>query len=129
IGPGDVLSILVWDHPELSVASVPVQGLAPAGTNFVQAPAGFVVDHNGVVQFPFVGAIKLAGMTVLEARELLADELIRFIKRPDITLRVQAFRSQRIFVDGEVRTPGNQVIDDVPMTLLEGITRAGGLLP
>jgi polysaccharide export outer membrane protein len=129
IGQGDVLSILVWDHPELSVASVPVQSLAANGTNFVQTPAGFVVDHNGMVQFPFVGPIKLAGLTELDARNLLADKLVRVIKKPDITLRVQSFRSKRIYVDGEVKTPGNQVIDDVPMSLLEGLTRAGGFMP
>lgn len=129
IGPGDILSILVWDHPELSVASVPVQSLAANGTNFVQTPAGFVVDHQGMVQFPFVGLLKLSGLTAVEARNLLADKLIAKIKKPDITLRVQSFRSQRIFVDGEVKAPGNQIIDDVPMTLLEGLTRAGGFLP
>jgi polysaccharide export outer membrane protein len=129
IGRGDILSILVWDHPELSVASIPVQSLASNATNFVQTPAGFVVDHNGMVQFPFVGPIRLAGLTELEARNLLADKLVRVIKKPDITLRVQSFRSKRIYVDGEVKTPGNQVIDDVPMTLLEGLTRAGGFVP
>jgi polysaccharide export outer membrane protein len=126
IGNGDLLSILVWDHPELNIAAAGAQALSTSGA---QSPAAFVVDQNGIVQFPYVGAIKLAGLTELEARTVLADKLIKSIKKPDITLRVLAFRSKKVYVDGEVKTPGNQIIDDVPMTLLEAVTRAGGFLP
>lgn len=126
IGNGDLLSILVWDHPELNIAASGAQALSSSGA---QSPAAFVVDQQGMVQFPFVGAIKVAGLTELEARNLLAEKLIKSIKRPDVTLRVLAYRSKKIYVDGEVKAPGNQVIDDVPMTLLEGVTRAGGFLP
>jgi polysaccharide export outer membrane protein len=126
IGSGDLLSILVWDHPELNIAAAGAQALSSSGA---QSPAAFVVDQQGMIQFPYVGAIKLAGLTELQARNLLAEKLIKSIKRPDITLRVLAFRSKKIYVDGEVKAPGNQAIDDVPMTLLEGVTRAGGFLP
>jgi polysaccharide export outer membrane protein len=127
IGNGDMLSILVWDHPELNIAAAGAQALsASAGA---QTPAAFVVDQEGIVQFPYVGAIKLAGLTELQARDALAQKLIKSIKKPDITLRVLSFRSKRVYVDGEVKTPGNQPIDDMPMTLLESLTRAGGLLP
>jgi polysaccharide export outer membrane protein len=127
IGSGDLLSILVWDHPELNIAAAGAQALsASAGA---QTPAAFVVDQQGIVQFPYVGAIKLAGLTELQARDLLAQKLVKSIKKPDITLRVLSFRSQKIYVDGEVKAPGNQAIDDVPMTLLESLTRAGGILP
>lgn len=127
IGNGDMLSILVWDHPELNIAAAGAQALsASAGA---QTPAAFVVDQEGIVQFPYVGAIKLAGLTELQARDALAQKLIKSIKKPDITLRVLSFRSKRVYVDGEVKAPGNQPIDDMPMTLLESLTRAGGLLP
>jgi len=126
IGNGDLLSILVWDHPELNIAAAGAQALSTSGA---QSPAAFVVDQQGMIQFPYAGAIKVAGLTELQARNLLSDKLIESIKRPDITLRVLAYRSKKIYVDGEVKTPGNQAIDDVPMTLLEGITRAGGFLP
>jgi polysaccharide export outer membrane protein len=126
IGNGDLLSILVWDHPELNIAAAGAQALSTSGA---QTPAAFVVDQNGMVQFPYVGSIRLAGMTELQARNLLAEKLIKSIKKPDITLRVLSFRSKKIYVDGEVKAPGNQAIDDVPMTLLESLTRAGGMLP
>jgi polysaccharide biosynthesis/export protein len=126
IGNGDLLSILVWDHPELNIAASAAQALSTSGA---QSPAAFVVDQQGMIQFPYVGPIKLAGLTELQARNLLASKLVQSIKRPDITLRVLAFRSKKIYVDGEVKAPGNQAIDDVPMTLLEGVARAGGFLP
>ncbi|RYF35506.1 MAG: hypothetical protein EOO26_00555 [Comamonadaceae bacterium] len=134
IGNGDLLSILVWNHPELNIAAAAAQALSSSGTQGLttpgaQTPAAYVVDQEGRIQFPYLGAIRVAGMTELEARNLLADQLLKAIKKPEITLRVVSFRSKKVYVDGEVKTPGNQPIDDAPMTLLEAFTRAGGLLP
>jgi len=133
IGPGDILSIVVWDHPELG-AGVPAAraaGAPPAGA--VEAsevpPAGFVVDHQGLVQFPYAGELRLAGLTEEQARALLTDKLARYISKPLVTLRVQAYRSQRIYIDGEVKSPGLLAINDLPMTLVEALNRAGGPLP
>lgn len=130
IGKGDLLSILVWNYPELNIAAAGAQALSSSSFPMrgAQSPAAYVVDQNGQIQFPYVGAIKLEGLTEMQARDLLSEKLIRSIKKPDITLRVQDFRSKKVYVDGEVRTPGNQSIEDVPMTLLEALTRAGGLL-
>ncbi|MGV8898789.1 MAG: polysaccharide biosynthesis/export family protein [Burkholderiaceae bacterium] len=132
IGASDILSIVVWDHPEL--ASAVMMNNAPPGLGGVNdalkpLPAGFVVDHEGMVQFPFTGSLKLAGLTEEQARSLLRSKLARYIKDPKITLSVQAYRSKRIYIDGEVKTPGLQAINDVPMTLVEALNRAGGLLP
>lgn len=126
IGAGDLLSILVWNHPELNIAATGAQALSSSGA---QSPAAFVVDSQGMIQFPYVGPIKVAGLTELEARSLLSKRLIESIKNPDLTLRVLAYRSKKIYIDGDVKAPGSQAIDDVPMTLLEGVSRAGGFLP
>ena len=129
IGAGDILSIVVWDHPELGGTTVtPAAGAAELGPNGAP-PNGFVVDNEGRVQFPFAGAIKLAGLTEDQARDQLASKLARYIASPNVTLRVQAFRSKRVYIDGEVRSPGLQAINDIPMTLTEALNRAGGLLP
>jgi polysaccharide export outer membrane protein len=129
IDRGDILSIVVWDHPELGgTVGTPATGaseLSKTGT----PPSGFVVDHEGRVQFPFAGLLKLAGLTEDQARDLLASKLARYIANPNVTLRVQDYRSKRIYIDGEVRAPGLQAINDIPMTLMEALNRASGLLP
>jgi polysaccharide biosynthesis/export protein len=135
IDPGDVLSIVVWDHPELSNTATTVAGgyggLGSDASNSANAapPAGFMVDHDGSIQFPYAGAIKVAGMTQEQASQQLGQRLSKYLKNPKVTLRVQSYRSKRVYVDGEVKTPGLQAINDIPMTLVEAINRAGGVLP
>jgi polysaccharide export outer membrane protein len=135
IGSGDVLSIVVWDHPELAgggmtaaVAAADANGTnSSAVANTVQP--GFVVDHQGRIQFPFAGLLHVEGLTEEAARALLTNKLARYIANPNITLRVQSYRSKRVYIDGEVKQPGLQAINDIPMTLVEALNRAGGLLP
>ncbi|WP_036166052.1 polysaccharide biosynthesis/export family protein [Massilia sp. 9096] len=135
IGSGDVLSIVVWDHPELAggMAASPTADLAStamnanAGAN-AGAP-GFVVDHLGRIQFPLAGLLPVEGLTEEQARTQLSTKLAKYLANPNVTLRVQAYRSKRVYLDGEVKSPGLQAINDIPMTLVEAINRAGGLLP
>lgn len=132
IQSGDILSIVVWDHPELAgaVMQIPTSGAAGVDTVATTSPpAGFVVDHNGMIQFPYAGTLKLAGLTEEQARILLSSKLARYINNPKVTLRVQSYRSKRIYIDGEVKAPGLQAINDIPMTLVEALNRSGGLLP
>ncbi|CAB3750134.1 sugar ABC transporter substrate-binding protein [Burkholderia puraquae] len=124
IGAGDVLQVTVWDHPELAAA----QGAAPQGTPRAADPvAGFVVDPHGNLSFPFAGDVQVAGLTADAAQARVAAALARVYRNPQVTLRVASFRSQQVYIDGEVRTPGAQPVNDVPMTLYEALGRAGGL--
>ena len=125
IGPGDVLNIVVWDHPELTIT--------PAGTTTTsndtsqsQVGNGYNVSPQGLVQFPYVGTLKLSGLTEYDARDLLTQRLAKYIKDPQVTVRIQSYRSGRIYMDGEVRTPGLLALNDIPMTLPEALGRAGG---
>jgi polysaccharide biosynthesis/export protein len=129
IESGDVLSIVVWDHPELTTGTGVMPPSPMDATSMVAMPAGFMVDHEGHIQFPYAGKLKVAGLTSEAARSLLGNKLARYIAQPNITLKVQLFRSKRIYVDGEVKMPGVHNISDIPMTLLEAINRAGGTLP
>jgi len=122
IGVGDVLNIMVWGHPEFS----PTTTGAQAGD---ASSSGFNISPDGLIQFPYAGTLKLAGLTEYQARDLVAARLSEYIKAPQVTLRVQSFRSGRVHIDGEVRTPGTQAINDMPMTLTEVIGRAGGFTP
>ncbi|HWI83890.1 polysaccharide biosynthesis/export family protein [Ramlibacter sp.] len=128
IGPSDVIGIVVYDHPELlpNAGAVISQQADPTG---ISAAPGFIVGADGQVSFPYVGRIKVEGLTEIEAAELLSRRLARVIKEPQVTVRIQSFRSRRAYVEGEVRQPGTQIFTDVPMTLPEAINRAGGVTP
>ena len=131
IGPGDIVLVVIWGHPELvaggSIAAQP--GSAAPGAATEQAPFGFMVGHDGMLQYPFIGSIKMAGLTEGQARELLSAKIAHYINHPNVTLRIQSYRSKRIYIDGEVKTPGLEAINDIPMTLMEALNRAGGVLP
>jgi polysaccharide export outer membrane protein len=134
IGSGDVLAVVVWDHPELTgglvtAANADPAAAAAAAANANAAPQGFVVDHQGRIQFPLAGLLTVEGLTEEQARTLLTTRLAKYLANPNVTLRVQAYRSKRVYIDGEVKSPGLQAINDIPMTLVEAINRAGGLLP
>lgn len=135
IGRGDILSIVVWDHPELAAGGMTAAAassdaaVAVAGATANIAQPGFAVDHQGRIQFPFAGLLPVEGLTEEQARTLLTQKLAKYIANPNITLRVQAYRSKRVYIDGEVKSPGLQAINDIPMTLVEALNRAGGLLP
>ncbi|HEX8405427.1 MAG TPA: polysaccharide biosynthesis/export family protein [Duganella sp.] len=129
LGAGDVLSITVWDHPELTGAPAREQGVDGAAAGLGPPAASFVIDQQGRLRFPFAGTMRLAGLTREQAGDLLTRRLARYFREPRVTLGVQAYRSQRVYIDGEVRTPGAQAINDIPMTLLEALNRAGGMLP
>jgi len=117
IGSGDILTVTVWDHPELTI---------PAGEFRSPELAGNLVDFRGNIFYPYVGEIKVAGLTVAEVRALLAEKLSRYIRNPQVDLRVAAFRSKKIVVTGEVENPNIIALTDRPLTLLEAINLAGG---
>jgi len=127
IGPGDVLNIVVWDHPELNLAPVSVTTVGTDYTGSASVASGYSIDSGGNLQFAYVGPLKVSGLTELQARDLLASRLSKYVRDPQVTLRVQTYRSRRVFMDGEVRTPGLQIFNDLPMSLPEALNRAGGL--
>lgn len=126
IGSGDVLGVIVYDHPELlpNAGAVISQSVDPTG---VQVAPGFIVDSSGEIAFPYVGRVRVAGLTEAGASDLIAKLITSQIRDPQVTVRIQSFRSRRVYVEGEVRTPGSQIVTDVPMTLNEAINRAGGI--
>lgn len=131
IGAGDIISVVVWDHPELvfptQTYSIGAAFEIPTSSGGSNVP-GYVVSAQGDIQFPYAGVLRVAGKTANEVRDQMAKILSRVVKDPQMTVRVLGFRSQRVYVDGEVKVPGMQAIDDAPMTLVEALNRAGGVL-
>jgi polysaccharide export outer membrane protein len=120
IGPGDVIQVIVWDHPELTI---------PAGSFRDAETSGQQVGEDGYMYYPYVGMIKAEGMNVAALRDILTSRLSRYIQNPQLDVRVVGFRSQRVYVVGEVNTPGVLPLNDLPMTIADAISLSGGLTP
>ncbi|GAC36855.1 polysaccharide export outer membrane protein [Paraglaciecola psychrophila 170] len=118
LGIGDVLSIGVWDHPELSL---------PAGMQRTAAFDGFRVKTDGTINFAYAADIPAADKTLKQFSELLVEELSKVIQKPQIDIKVVDFRSQRVYVTGEVKQPGVFPVTETPLTLIDAINQAGGL--
>lgn len=125
IGPGDIVAVVVYDHPELLPLGGQVIGGNTDPTGITGAP-GFIVDSKGEIFYPYAKRVKIAGLTESEASEVITSRISRVIKDPQVTVRVASFRSRRAYVEGEVRVPGTQIFTDLPMTLTDAINRAGG---
>jgi polysaccharide export outer membrane protein len=106
IGPRDVLNVTVWDQPDM--------------TN------KFTVEADGSFTFPLIGRIKAAGLTLRQFEADLKQRLLDggFFKNPQVSVAVDQYASQRVFVVGEVRTPGAYPLTG-DMTLIEALARAG----
>ncbi len=120
IAPLDVLTVTVWDHPELTI---------PAGEFRSPELAGNPVQADGTMFYPHVGVIPVAGKTVAEVRTLLTERLRKFLESPQLDVRVAAFRGKRVEVTGDVVQPSAVPITDVPLRVQDAIAAAHGLGP
>lgn len=118
LGVGDVVTVGVWDHPELTI---------PAGTQRTAEFDGFKVQEDGTVTYAYASNIPAAGHTISELRKDLVTRLARVIENPQVDVKIVSFKSQKAYVTGEVKQPGVYPVTDTPLTLIDAINQAGGL--
>jgi polysaccharide export outer membrane protein len=106
LGEGDQVTIQVWERPDLS--------------------GGQTVGPDGIITLPVAGSLRITGLTREEAAAAVKAALVKFYADVTVTVRVDSYVSNRVFVLGRVRTPGVQQFT-APPTLLEALSRAGGL--
>jgi polysaccharide biosynthesis/export protein len=111
IQPLDTLQINVFNEPDLSVKAR--------------------VSTQGMINYPMLGAVQVGGLTVSEAENLLKQRLGRdYLVHPQVSVLVDRANSRRVFILGQVRSPGAiEFSPDEELTLLQAIARAGGFTP
>lgn len=106
VGATDVLKITVWGHDDLSRAAV--------------------VSADGGIPFPLVGDVPVAGLTPTQIESRLRELLEKdYLVNPQVSVAVQEYRSQRVFVLGEAEKPGTYPIKG-RTHLLDLLSDAGG---
>ncbi len=84
------------------------------------------VMPDGIVHYNLLPGLRVVGLTLEELRGLLATALSEHYRSPQVGVILRGVFSQRVWVMGRVNTPGLYPLD-MPMTIIEGISRAGGL--
>lgn len=106
IGAQDQLSITVFEEPELT--------------------GKYRVENDGYVTFPLLDRVRSAGLTIAALQASLTAMLSHgYLRNPQVRVEVDQYKSQSVFVSGEVRTPGKILITGRSMTLLEALALAG----
>jgi polysaccharide export outer membrane protein len=109
VGQQDVMKITVFNEPTLSNT--------------------YRVDNDGSISFPFLGRVKVAGLRVAVIEAQLAKSLAEgYIKNPQVTVDMEQYRSQSVFIMGEVRVPSKYSLVG-NSSLMEALMQAGWVTP
>src|ERR1700687_3438215 len=110
VGPQDILTITSYDQADLS--------------------GKFSVEADGTFTYPLIGRFRAGGLTLRQVETGLKKQLKDdgYFRNPQITVAVETYKSQKIFVVGEVRLPGSYPLSG-DMNLVEALARAGSTLP
>jgi polysaccharide export outer membrane protein len=89
------------------------------------------VSAQGTINYPLLGSVQVGGLTVTEAENLLKQRLGRdYLVNPQVFVLVERANSRRVFLLGQVRSPGAiEFPPDEGLTILQAIARAGGFTP
>ena len=84
---------------------------------------GYLIDEDGMIEFPVVGQIKVVGLTVLEARDTIKSVAEKYLESAVIEVRLLNFRFTLL---GEVLGPGTYTSLNTRVTFMEAIGISGG---
>lgn len=86
------------------------------------------VRPDGRTSFPFIGDVKVAGLTVEEVRKIINEKYRHYVRNLEVTVVIERVVNPTIFVSGEVNGPGELTITG-PLYMSQVISRAKGLTP
>ena len=104
LGPADSISINLTDTDDLD--------------------GSYLVDQKGMVDLPFVGKVKVDGLTKNEAQDILIKVIKDFYKNPDLQINIDEFNSSKVYIVGAVRNQLTIKLDQKPIKLIEAAIEA-----
>jgi len=124
LNAGDVLSIQLWAYPEITP---PINNTV--NNNQSALAIGYPIDSNGNIQLPLVGQVHISGKTLAETNRYLRTQFAKYLKTPDVIVRVLSYEGNRYFVNGQVMKSGQYTLNDQPISLYTALGMAGGVNP
>lgn len=121
LSPGDILSIYLWAYPEMTPPNNSISSDQSAQAN------GYQIDSQGYIQFPIIGRYKAAGKSLTQVNRELRSQLSRYLKTPDVIVRVLSYQGQRYSVQGNVMKGGQFYLSDQPVSVYTALGMAGGV--
>jgi hypothetical protein len=107
VGPGDVIEISVPPIEELRARIVRISG-------------------DGTISLPFIGKVRVAGLTEEQLQETLVESLKQYMYEPRVAVFVREYRSRQVAVLGSVTKPGLYSLNSGGDTILDMLSSAGG---
>ena len=104
------------------VIDIQVIGL-PGGAGM----SDIMIGPDGYVQLPYVGSVKLAGMTLEEAKAVLMGRLSEYLRFPDMSLIMRSYGPRKVYVMGEVGAPGIHELGADNLNAYAALSSAGGI--
>jgi len=105
LGPEDVISVDVFDKPNYSRGNL-------------------TIPPDGTISYPQIGRVQLAGRTIPDVEKEIRERLMEYIIDPQVTIQLVASHSQKIFIIGDVNTPGIYEMTR-RMNVTEALAKAG----
>ena len=85
-----------------------------------------MIGPDGYAQLPYVGSVKLAGLTLDEAKQALIERMSEYLRVSDLSLLMKSYGARKIYVMGEVRSPGIHNLGADSLNAYAAISSAGG---
>lgn len=129
IQPNDRVAVMVYNQSASGAGQLTSMvssrgGVSGASTAGRDESLGLLVTQKGTIRLPLIGTQKIAGMTEDEAADYLIKQYQKYLRNPYVTVEIM---NQRIYVLGEVKSPGVVQVTNGTMNLVEAIARTHDL--
>ncbi|AIO23673.1 polysaccharide biosynthesis/export family protein [Burkholderia cepacia ATCC 25416] len=131
LGVGDVVEVSIWEAPPATlfgggVSDSPAPSGVPTGARLTKLPTQ-VIDGNGNIQVPFVGAIKATGRTPSQLQAYIAARLKNIAHDPQVLVQLARNETSYVTVVGDVTSSTRMQLSARGERVLDAVAAAGGV--